>query len=243
MKTNFKNFKLSPMQAKRLAEARERAKARVNSTTTVYLVEEVRENPAKDIRACYFLAPGSAQLGRELFSRLDAVYWGTADLEERRGFNCGLPGWRLLGDAPSVLRAAGFEVVVKTLEDQEREREEAREEREAREIERRKAIEKEIADIESFDQMVSELAVSRGLVRVDNFDARTPENRSQSKVVQRIECPLTGLYRILIELPDSKFVLLHGISDSQHISSLLPANAQCHDKLASSQSGVMNVLP
>ncbi|SMB96765.1 hypothetical protein SAMN00808754_1638 [Thermanaeromonas toyohensis ToBE] len=103
--------------------------------------EEKLWNSPPPVEARYRLAGGDeGRIDRDTWNKLNKQYWGEDVLEEFDMFFA-LPRWRLFGDAPDILRAAGYDVNVVTLEEQAAERRRrymaAVEEQKKREEERR----------------------------------------------------------------------------------------------------------
>lgn len=111
--------------------------------------EKVVWNSPPPVEARYRLVSGDdKKIDRNTWAKLEKQYWSADDLEEFDMFFA-LPGWRLFGNAPEVLRAAGYDVKVVTLKEQAEEQrrllaaieEEEEKERRQREEKRKQAEE------------------------------------------------------------------------------------------------------
>jgi hypothetical protein len=95
------------------------------SPSEVISIEEANKviwNSPPPVEARYRLVSGNdRKIDRNTWAKLEKQYWSADDLEELDMFFA-LPGWRLFGNAPAVLRAAGYDVKIVTLKEQAEER-------------------------------------------------------------------------------------------------------------------------
>lgn len=147
----------------------------------------------------YFIAPRSDKIDKENWKKLKAVYWDREFLEEADMFFTP-PGWRVKASAIEILKQAGYEVEVITLEQQKKEAEERkrkRQEERERELQKRKELEEKFEkEVEEFEKLLGVLSW------------REPQEGDKTK---------KGGYTHTIALQDSDRHVSYTLTENNHI--------------------------